>query len=474
MASASTCTEVEQEAQCPICWEYLREPVTLDCGHNFCRKCISFYSEICEEIKDLECPLCSIQIRKEPFRSNWQLRNLIEAIKRLLNPRKEDVCAEHKKKLQLFCKEDEELVCSVCRCSREHRTHTVVTLEKVSQGYKDQISGCLKLLKDKKAALSLSISNTEKKSQDLLNQVKAEKQKTAAHFRELHQFLETEEYFLLAQIQEMEKEIVRNKESHVARLSEELSSLDTPMKELEEKCQQVPSKLLQDIKGTLKRCHMEKQEHPEAFPSATKWRISNLCDINYFLEGATNAFKDTVRSGYHLQKESVILDQNTAHAKLILSNDKKSVWVADGPQVLPEKLSQFDHWQCVLGTKGFVSGRHFWEILVENQEKWSIGVAQGSVPRKGRFPLGPVEGIWAVGKWDRQYWALDCPGRLRLSPERDLKRIRVTLNYLGGRVAFFDADTEELLFAFSSALFYEEKLYPFIWVWGTSYLRLCS
>uniref|UniRef100_A0A8D2IWF8 Uncharacterized protein n=1 Tax=Varanus komodoensis TaxID=61221 RepID=A0A8D2IWF8_VARKO len=411
MASASTCTEVEQEAQCPICWEYLREPVTLDCGHNFCRKCISFYSEICEEIKDLECPLCSIQIRKEPFRSNWQLRNLIEAIKRLLNPRKEDVCAEHKKKLQLFCKEDEELVCSVCRCSREHRTHTV--------------------------------------------------------------------------------------ESHVARLSEELSSLDTPMKELEEKCQQVPSKLLQvslvergqvcgrseflctssSVSFYADCCHLEplgggsegwpgapSLGHPYKMQTlqtnlADKKAVlcpapsvhNRICSNRLIFSPSTSMLQRIFKKIFLFSTESVILDQNTAHAKLILSNDKKSVWVADGPQVLPEKLSQFDHWQCVLGTKGFVSGRHFWEILVENQEKWSIGVAQGSVPRKGRFPLGPVEGIWAVGKWDRQYWALDCPGRLRLSPERDLKRIRVTLNYLGGRVAFFDADTEELLFAFSSA-----------------------
>uniref|UniRef100_A0A8D2IVA1 Uncharacterized protein n=1 Tax=Varanus komodoensis TaxID=61221 RepID=A0A8D2IVA1_VARKO len=372
-------------AQCPICWEYLREPVTLDCGHNFCRKCISFYSEICEEIKDLECPLCSIQIRKEPFRSNWQLRNLIEAIKRLLNPRKEDVCAEHKKKLQLFCKEDEELVCSVCRCSREHRTHTVVTLEKVSQGYK--------------------VSTTKSGVRVL------------AH----------EGFVWVRIIRARRVELLCTKarrvfQGHISEIPE-APSLGHPYK------MQTLQTNLADKKAVL--CPA---------PSVH----NRICSNRLIFSPSTSMLQRIFKKIFLFSTESVILDQNTAHAKLILSNDKKSVWVADGPQVLPEKLSQFDHWQCVLGTKGFVSGRHFWEILVENQEKWSIGVAQGSVPRKGRFPLGPVEGIWAVGKWDRQYWALDCPGRLRLSPERDLKRIRVTLNYLGGRVAFFDADTEEL------------------------------
>ncbi|XP_062978416.1 tripartite motif-containing protein 10-like [Elgaria multicarinata webbii] len=474
MASAPARTDVEEEAKCPICMSYLMDPVTLDCGHNFCRNCITCYREAWDQIGDLECPLCRVPIPRENLRPNWQLRNLIEKIMLLLNPGKETLCAKHKKKLQLFCKEEEELVCLVCRCTPEHRTHTVVTVEEASQEYKGRISDCLQLLKEQREEISVSISNAEKKSQDLLNQTKTEKQKAAATLRELRRFLETEENLLMAQIQEMEKEIVRNRDEHTARCSEELSSLDSLIQEIEEKCQQVASKLLEDIKGTLQRYKKEKRENPVAFPPATKRKIAEFCDINPFLEGAVKEFKETWACGYQLQKECVILDENTAHTKLILSHDRKSVRVGDSPQVLPEDFSRFDHWQCVLGCKGFNSGRHYWEVLVGNQEKWAVGVARSSVARKGHFTFGPTEGFWAVGKWDSQYWALDYPERLRLSPDRELKRICVSLNYLGGRVAFFDADTAELLFEFCSALFYGEKLHPLIWVWGTAYLRLCS
>uniref|UniRef100_A0A8D2KS00 RING-type domain-containing protein n=1 Tax=Varanus komodoensis TaxID=61221 RepID=A0A8D2KS00_VARKO len=32
------------ETTCPICLEHLKDPVTLDCGHNYCQACISKYS----------------------------------------------------------------------------------------------------------------------------------------------------------------------------------------------------------------------------------------------------------------------------------------------------------------------------------------------------------------------------------------------------------------------------------------------
>ncbi|KFV16674.1 Tripartite motif-containing protein 7, partial [Pterocles gutturalis] len=33
--------ELPSEASCSICSEYFRDPVSIHCGHNFCRACIT-------------------------------------------------------------------------------------------------------------------------------------------------------------------------------------------------------------------------------------------------------------------------------------------------------------------------------------------------------------------------------------------------------------------------------------------------
>uniref|UniRef100_A0A8C8RWI3 RING-type domain-containing protein n=1 Tax=Pelusios castaneus TaxID=367368 RepID=A0A8C8RWI3_9SAUR len=43
MASATLVLKIQEEIKCPICLEYLTDPVTIQCGHNFCRSCFTQY-----------------------------------------------------------------------------------------------------------------------------------------------------------------------------------------------------------------------------------------------------------------------------------------------------------------------------------------------------------------------------------------------------------------------------------------------
>lgn len=137
MASASSSTEVEREAMCPICLECLSDPVTLDCRHNFCRSCITGYCEKRAKVRPVRCPLCKTRIQKGTVQRNWQLSNIVEKIKLgKLTQGKENMCKKHNEKLQLFCKEDEELVCLICEHSPEHHEHSVLLLDEVVQEYR--------------------------------------------------------------------------------------------------------------------------------------------------------------------------------------------------------------------------------------------------------------------------------------------------------------------------------------------------
>nr|XP_028576137.1 E3 ubiquitin-protein ligase TRIM7-like [Podarcis muralis] len=518
-ASGGPVRDLCEEATCSICLEYFRDPVIIpECGHNFCRACLTQCWEKSEG--EASCPQCRERVEQSSIRRNQQLANFVEIIKKFNHPQGEEkekegsvrkdqesparafvqsdtssvvtralrilaeklglqeekqeegkrrVCEKHQEPLKLFCKEDQSPICVVCDRSKEHKSHEVVPLEEASQEYKDQISSCLDNVRKEREKILVFKANTEKESQDLLKQTGAEKEKMVAEFRRLHQFLEEQEKRILAQMAEVEKEIAAQREEHLARLSRELSSLDSLIREMKEKLQEPESELLQDIGSFVQRSQEKEnlEDPPVAFPPALKWKIWDFRDINPFLKGVMKKLRDTVEYGLQLRKENVTLDPDTANPYLILSEDGKSVSWGEVRQDLPDNPERFDRYTYVLGCEVFTAGRHFWEVIVGREEHWGVGVAIKSVKRKGKFSFGPTDGIWGLRKWGGGYTPLEAP-----VPSEEPKRIRVTLNCEGGRVSFYDADTAVLLYTFPATSFSGETLQPFFYISRKAKLRL--
>ncbi|XP_023050168.2 tripartite motif-containing protein 10 isoform X2 [Piliocolobus tephrosceles] len=176
MASAASVTSLADEVNCPICQGTLREPVTIDCGHNFCRGCLTRYCEI--PGPDLEesptCPLCKEPFRPGSFRPNWQLANVVENIERLQlvstqGLGEEDACQEHGEKIYFFCEDDEMQLCVVCREAGEHAAHTMRFLEDAAAPYREQIHKCLKCLRKEREEIQEIQSRENKRMQVLLD-----------------------------------------------------------------------------------------------------------------------------------------------------------------------------------------------------------------------------------------------------------------------------------------------------------------
>lgn len=140
-SAASTAAALENlqvEASCSVCLEYLKEPVIIECGHNFCKACITRWWEDLE--RDFPCPVCRKTSRYRSLRPNRQLGSMVEIAKQLQavkrKIRDESLCPQHHEALSLFCYEDQEAVCLICAISHTHRAHTVVPLDDATQEYK--------------------------------------------------------------------------------------------------------------------------------------------------------------------------------------------------------------------------------------------------------------------------------------------------------------------------------------------------
>lgn len=125
-------TEMEslsvEELSCPVCCEIFRSPVFLSCSHSVCKDCLK---QFWRSKKTQECPVCRRRSSKPDPPGNLVLKNLCESF---LNV--EEVCDLHGEKLKLFCVEDKESVCLVCRDSEKHNQHKFRTISELLPSYK--------------------------------------------------------------------------------------------------------------------------------------------------------------------------------------------------------------------------------------------------------------------------------------------------------------------------------------------------
>ncbi|XP_065262007.1 zinc finger protein RFP-like [Emys orbicularis] len=485
MAAANPAKTLQDELTCPICLEYFQDPVSLDCDHNFCRACITQCWESLDT--DVSCPQCRGVFPQRNLKHNKKLRNVAEAVRELRlqsvkEPEAETLCEKHKEPLKLFCKKDKILICVVCDKSKEHRDHSVISAEEVAaEEFKEKIQAHLQTLREEREKFLGFKVTGEKRSQEYLKQTQAERQKIVYQFQQLQQFLEEQEQLLLTQLEQLDKEIVNIQNEYFTKLFEKISHLSELISEMEGKCQESASEFLQNVNFFLSRCEKGKlQKSVEISPELEK-KLSNFSQKYIALRETLRMFKATLPSELETKREkslgsrrlaNVTLDPDTAHPRLVLSEDQKSVSYSYTRQDLPNNPERFDTRVCVLGCEGFTSGRHYWEVEVKDEGTWAVGVARESVWRKGGRTRNPEDRIWAVERCMNMFSAVSS-SETPLTLSCDLRFIRVSVDYEQGQVIFANADNDGPIFTFPTASFNGERIYPWFRVGHASQFSLC-
>ncbi|XP_074423816.1 E3 ubiquitin-protein ligase TRIM39-like [Larus michahellis] len=453
MAGADPLETLHVEASCSVCLEYLQDPVIIECGHNFCRRCITrWWADLA---RDFPCPVCRKTSRHRSLRPNRQLGNMVEAARQLRRGLKrkmgqESRCPAHGQALARFCCDDQAPVCLLCEISHAHRTHRLVPLEEATLEYKEKLQRCLEPLERKLEAVSACRAREEKKPSELKRKVALRRECITREFEELHQLLEEEERLLLRRLEEEEREILQRLQANLDQLGEQRRGLATLVAELEEKCLQSGAEMLKNIKDTLARCEAAAAlvEEPVSVPIELE---KNFCSFprQYF----------TLRKITRRLIGEVTLDPDTAHPNLVLSEDRKSVrFVEVRPRDLPDTPRRFTIYPCVLAAQGFTSGRHYWEVEVGDKTHWALGVCKDSVSRKGELTPLPETGYWRVRLWNGDKYAATTipftPLTVRVKP----KRVGVFVDYEAGKVAFYNVTDRSHIYTFTDT--FTEKIWP--------------
>ncbi|XP_026145470.1 E3 ubiquitin-protein ligase TRIM39-like [Carassius auratus] len=509
---SSSSGPLTEELQCSICLDVFTDPVSTPCGHNFCKTCLN---KCWDNSQTCSCPYCKYTFKQRPdLKINTTLREIVDHYKqkrpeekpevlcdfceerklkalksclvcqssycethlqphlrvaglkkhKLMDPVRnlEDyICQKHERPLELFCRDDQTSVCLMCT-AKDHKNHNTVPLEEESQEKKTQL---MKTQKD----VQQMIQDRIQKIQDIKHSAEARKRNTekekaacAELFTDLIRSIERCQTELLEMMEEQQKSAEKQEQEIIKDLEQEITELKMRNTELEQLSHTEDHLHLLQISSSLRSL-----KNTRNWPEISVKTHENLKTLRRALtqlqETLDEKLTQTVSTELKWMQQyavDVTLDPDTAHPRLILSDDGKQVRDGNVYQKILDKPERFDTCVNVLGKQGLSSGRFYFEVQVKEKTEWDLGVVSESINRKGKITASPKTGFWTVVlRYGNEYKAGAgpyVPLSLRVKPQR----IGVFVDYEEGLISFYDVESSSHIYSFTGQSF-TGKLYPY-------------
>ncbi|XP_004682587.1 PREDICTED: putative tripartite motif-containing protein 75 [Condylura cristata] len=445
MAQAAPLDELRAEASCPVCRDQLRDPVTLDCGHNCCGPCLRARWEGLRDV--LPCPQC-----QHPCPSRAAPRNpLLCALTALLSAlppaakrrrrAQEALCARHGRALALFCEEDLELLCARCGAAAPHRGHPLAPVGQAAARHREKLKSSLgplrKQVEDAERGLATQVSTIRALGE------KVEERRSELYFEFAHfkSYVDKERDVIDTRVLREMSEIYMKVTENKNQMSDYGTTLKSLLGAITTQCAQTDLGLLRGIASVqLEWSRCVSLKVPATFQCAFLKDTCNLSPQYVSLQ--------TIMSKFWVD---LSLDPDTAHHNLIISPDRKTATFSCermDPTCAPRPQAFTSH-EAVLSAEGFEAGRHFWQVDVRGSGVWSLGVCRGSFPRAARIPPSPRDGCW------RFQWS----SRTHLDPRTVRIRVGVFLDYELGEISFYSLSTRSHLYTLRCT--FTDRLFPY-------------
>ncbi|XP_063070720.1 E3 ubiquitin-protein ligase TRIM35-like [Engraulis encrasicolus] len=249
------------DLSCPVCFEIFKHPVLLTCTHSICKGCLKRFWETKEA---RECPVCRAKSSEKHPPLNLHLKNLCERFSKEREDQKNVICTRHQSEFRLFCENDEQVVCLVCRDSKLHNKHNCNPIDEAANEHKEILKTALKPLQDKLERFKYVKLTYEETAQYIKFQLQKAEKQIKEEFEKLHQFLRDEEAARIAVLREEEEQKSEMMEK-IEKMSRDISSLSDTIKAIEEEMKADDVTFLQNYKVTVKKAQCTLQD-PQRLP----------------------------------------------------------------------------------------------------------------------------------------------------------------------------------------------------------------
>ncbi|XP_017543110.1 E3 ubiquitin/ISG15 ligase TRIM25-like isoform X2 [Pygocentrus nattereri] len=552
MAEDSSISVDHLQFSCSICLDLLKDPVTTPCGHSFCMVCINDFwdhatqsgvyscpqcreafmprpvlrrnnvmAEVVDKLKrkdlkspspvqyssesgDVECDICSeskgkaiksclvclasfCETHLKPHYDSpaFKKHRLVQACRQL----QEKVCSRHDKLIEIYCRTDQKLICSLCMLAG-HKGHDTASLAEERTEKQSQMRHMQRKFQQRIQEKEKKVQDLKQAMYNLKRSAQAAVEESERIFTELFLSIEQKCAEVKGLIRAQEKTKQDQAEGLLEQLEQEIADLKRKHSDLEQlsdtedhihflqSFQSLSSASKAKDSATVTISQHVSFEGVRKSLSEFKDRLHEFCkeefdkvnpydNVQMFLPFEPKTREEFLQYFCHLT-----LDPNTANEALWLSENNRKVTRSGRITPYPNHPERFEAYGQVL-CKESVTGRCYWEV------EWSRGGwVYISVSYKGISRKGQGNECW-FGH-NNQSWSLECSSTLSFwhnniqtkIPGPSSSRVGVYVDHSAGTLSLYSvSDTMTLLHRVHTT--FTQPLCPGFWVNVLATAKLC-